>query len=376
MSSDIFAVNPDGKLLRLGSKGFESEDMLQSLLEEYPEILSGKLIDPRSPRKWILVLREAGVPDSSDSGSRWSIDHLLLDQDGIPTLVEVKRSTDTRIRREVVGQLLDYAANAVAYWPVNRLRDWFEERCDSLDLDSERLISDLTDGGDADQFWSRVKTNLQAKKLRLVFAADQIPKELRRIIEFLNEQMDPTEVLGIELSRYSSQEGIDAIVPRVFGLTADAESRKDTVAVQGERWTPERFFESLNESSGEASVELAKSILEWAEVSSSRVRWGIGRSDGSFKPVFVGRKGKVTPFSVWSTGSIELNFQYIRQKAPYVELKAREQLAKQIASITGQRIEPGKLDRRPSFPIDSLDSTAKFKRFLDLMEEVATSIKG
>ena len=28
-----------------------------------------------------------------------------------PTLVEVKRSSDTRIRREVVGQMLDYAAN-------------------------------------------------------------------------------------------------------------------------------------------------------------------------------------------------------------------------------------------------------------------------
>jgi hypothetical protein len=35
----------------------------------------------------------------------------------VPTLVEVKRSDDTRIRREVVGQMLDYAANGVVYWP-------------------------------------------------------------------------------------------------------------------------------------------------------------------------------------------------------------------------------------------------------------------
>jgi hypothetical protein len=38
-----------------------------------------------------------------------------LDQDAIPAIVEVKRSTDTRIRREVVGQMLDYAANSVVY---------------------------------------------------------------------------------------------------------------------------------------------------------------------------------------------------------------------------------------------------------------------
>jgi hypothetical protein len=31
----------------------------------------------------------------------------------VPTLLEVKRSSDTRIRREVVGQMLDYAANGV-----------------------------------------------------------------------------------------------------------------------------------------------------------------------------------------------------------------------------------------------------------------------
>jgi len=54
-----------------------------------------------------------GVPSIDGGGDRWSADHLFLDQDAIPTFVEVKRSTDTRIRREVVGQMLDYAANAI-----------------------------------------------------------------------------------------------------------------------------------------------------------------------------------------------------------------------------------------------------------------------
>src|SRR5262249_3604083 len=31
----------------------------------------------------------------------WSVDHLFLDQDAVRTLVEVKRGSDTRIRREV-----------------------------------------------------------------------------------------------------------------------------------------------------------------------------------------------------------------------------------------------------------------------------------
>ena len=45
--------------------------------------------------------------------------------------MEVKRSSDTRIRREVVGQLIEYAANAVVYWPVDTLRVTFDRRLEA-----------------------------------------------------------------------------------------------------------------------------------------------------------------------------------------------------------------------------------------------------
>lgn len=82
---------------------YDTEDMLQNLLAQYPNLMAGNLIDDVNPRKWLLISREYGMPDKEDSYDRWSLDHLFLDQDGIPTLVEVKRSNDTRIRREVVG---------------------------------------------------------------------------------------------------------------------------------------------------------------------------------------------------------------------------------------------------------------------------------
>jgi hypothetical protein len=51
-------------------------------------------------------------------------------------------------------------------------------------------------------FWAMVKTNLQAGRVRLIFVADVIPPELRRIVEFLNAQMDPAEVLALEIKQY------------------------------------------------------------------------------------------------------------------------------------------------------------------------------
>ena len=47
---------------------------------------------------------------------------------------------------------------------------------------------------DPEEFWARVGANLRAGRVRLVFVSDALPVELRRVIEFLNEQMNPAEV--------------------------------------------------------------------------------------------------------------------------------------------------------------------------------------
>ena len=86
-----------------------------------------------------------GVADREDGRDRWSLDHLFVDQDAIPTFVEVKRSSDTRIRREVVGQMLDYAANASAYWDAGRLRSSFESRFDDAEAANDELAEFIED---------------------------------------------------------------------------------------------------------------------------------------------------------------------------------------------------------------------------------------
>src|ERR1700748_3872978 len=114
MAETIFLLNKDGELVEMTESYYLTEFDFQKLLADYPKLISGDQIDKDNPRRWLLVSREMGVADSMVSGNRWSLDHLFIDQDGIPTLIEVKRSSDTRIRREVIGQILDYAANAIS----------------------------------------------------------------------------------------------------------------------------------------------------------------------------------------------------------------------------------------------------------------------
>jgi hypothetical protein len=141
------------------------------------------------------------LPDDEDSGGRWSVDHLFLDQDAVPTLVEVKRSSDTRIRREVVGQMLDYAANGVVYWPLEQLRELFVRQCERSGRLPEEVVAEVAGSEvDVEEFWEKAGENLRAGKVRMVFISDDIPRELRRVVEFLNGQMNPAEVIAIEVS--------------------------------------------------------------------------------------------------------------------------------------------------------------------------------
>lgn len=215
------------ELVAMREQPYDSEDLLQALLAKHPDLLAGGEEVAGSARRWLLVKREVGIPDTDAGGSRWSLDHLFLDQEAVPTLVEVKRSDDTRIRREVVGQMLDYAANGVVYWPAERLRSDFESRCARNAQEPEDVFrASLGDELDPERFWDEVEQNLRSGRIRLLFVSDRIPSELRRVIEFLNERMSPTEVLGVEVKQYVGEANLKTLVPRIVGQTEQARIQK------------------------------------------------------------------------------------------------------------------------------------------------------
>jgi len=232
MASDaIYLISDSGELRRVEHRRYANEEILQELIAKHPDLLAGDQIDADAPPRSLLIRREAAIPDSADGGDRWSVDHLLVDQYGMPTLVEVKRSTDPRIRREVIGQMLDYVANAQAYWGSGRMRQMLidaqgsPEKADScvakhLEISDEPAVAEQIDG-----FWKKVEANLREGNVRLLFVADELPRDLKKLIEFLNEQFTNIEVLGVELRQYVGQ-GMKALVPRVIGQSEAAREQK------------------------------------------------------------------------------------------------------------------------------------------------------
>jgi hypothetical protein len=365
MSGGIFLIKDDETLVEMSEEKYDSEDLLQGLLEKYPNLLAGDQIDSETPRRWLLISREFGVPDSDGSGGRWSIDHLFLDQDGIPTLVEVKRSSDTRIRREVVGQMLDYAANAIVYWPVETLVSKLESRCEHISENPEELIGKLLgQDGNVEEFWTKVKTNLKAGKIRMLFVADEIPAELRRIVEFLNQQMDPAEVLALEIRQFLG-EGLKTLVPRVIGQTQEAKDKKTTLP--GKQWDEDSFFDDLLKKAGADEVEVAKNILAWAKEKATGLNWGRGRLTGAFVPTYDTSNGQhYQLFAVFSSGNIQIYFGVYKNRIEFKDEAKRIELLKKLNTIPGVNIPPDGIDRYPNLPLAALKNETALKEFFNI----------
>ena len=263
MAERIYNRGANGDLEPLQEEPFSTENELQLLIGHHPELLDGEQIRPGDPRRWILITREKGIAQTPESAHWWSLDHLIVDQDAVPTLVEVKRGSSPEIRRTIVGQMLEYAAHASQTWTADELRSTFEQSAQSRGVaPSVELAVLLQSEGEADEdtFWQKVATNLAAKRLRLLFVADEIPDSLERVVEFLNAQMPNIEVLAVEIKQFRGKSS-QTLVPRVLGRTAASSGPHGSVPRQ--RLTRDTFLDEFtSEESRNASARLFDAARE------------------------------------------------------------------------------------------------------------------
>src|SRR5690606_38614044 len=108
MTTDEIFLLEDGRAhelpvrtMRQGILGGNLEDALQLLLERFPQVIPGRQIDPgaEDPPRFVLLRREAPL-------GAWSLDHLLVDQAGVLTLLECKLAQNAESRRDVIGQII------------------------------------------------------------------------------------------------------------------------------------------------------------------------------------------------------------------------------------------------------------------------------
>jgi hypothetical protein len=328
----------DGKLVRFDRKPYGQEKQLQDLLSAFPELLADGLPGPNDSgrSKWLRVKDEFALSDGN--GSSLSVDHLFIDRQGVPTLVEDKRSANPENRRQVVAQMLDYAS-LMASCDVREIQNQF--RADR-GAQADTQLLEFLGGEDADNFWKAVQTNLEAGRVRLVFVADEIPATLRRLIEYLNERLDVEEVVGIEIQRLEYGER-EAFVPSVIGRTARAQSRKSAEAGIGVTRTVDDLFElvrSRERFGGVAKAEYKIAMLanlerfrEWGL--QHDLEFAVGSSSGDNPRLTLRRASGQPLVGVHVDGGV-----YVPSKKLKTDPVAFEDFGKRLQSELGIALPP------------------------------------
>ena len=241
----VFTEDEPGQLVAMRPSAPPDENALEELIVRYPEVVA------EADGELLLVRRQQGVPDMKGGFDRWALDVLFVTREAIPVLIEVKRASNSELRRQVVGQLLDYAANGTAHWPAGEIQRAFEANCEASKRDAREVLETFLDGRDSDGYWQRVDENLASGRVRLVVAADAIPSELARIVEFLNDQMR-ADVRAVELGWFESADGRKTLVPRIIGLTerTRATKRVRKPSITPEQWITEHYGDATGTASG------------------------------------------------------------------------------------------------------------------------------
>ena len=366
----VYIIGSDGSTEEMSNVHCENEDLeLQRVLEVNPDLVPGDQINPSDPRRWLVVKREMPVPDPTTGDNRWSIDLFFADQDAMPTFIECKRYKDTRAKREVVGQMLEYAANGHYYWSKDEMRNYAEQAAEkngiSLEEEINRLQPDEPES--VDGFFQHVQNNLREGQVRLVFFMEEAPAELKSVVDFLNKQMERAEVLLVEARQYE-QKGIKIVTPILFGYTEEARQVKKTVSVttgQRRRWDKKSFFQDARERLTEEQVNSIKLLLDKSQDLKCELSWGTGKTAGSFSVKWP-HIGKYSVYTVFSDGRLTMNFGSFNNQPEQREFI--EFLKDRLVANLGFTVPEDYERRYPNYPIEKWsEKTGGMEEVLELV---------
>lgn len=196
--------------LRVGGHGVD-EATIQSIVQAYPSCLPIAEIDPLFAGP-VPICTELNTPAGP-------IDNLMVTPSGLPVLVECKLWRNPEGRREVVGQILDYAKE-LSRWSSSDLQREVSRR---LKREGNAVLQIVRDAGhevDEIGFNDALTLNLRRGRFLLLVVGDGIREGVEAIAEYLQAHAGLHFTFGlVEMPIYDAGNGQRLIVPRVLART-------------------------------------------------------------------------------------------------------------------------------------------------------------
>jgi hypothetical protein len=267
---------------------FHDEDWIQRLLFENPQLIPFEELEPAFKGS-VAVAREV------ESGAG-PVDILYVNSDGLLTVVETKLWRNPESRRELVSQLIDYAA-ALAKKTYPALIEAINKATGGK---GDPLIDSLLahkETVEALRFHDAVSRNLKRGRFLLLAIGDGIQEGVESMADFLQGQPHLGFTLRlVEMTLFRSEiDRNDEIIvqPRVVARTRevvravievrgdhrlDVSTPPEEPIAPGKRFTitEEEFFRHLADEAGTDVVEFVKRVLAQATEHHLAVEWKQG----------------------------------------------------------------------------------------------------
>lgn len=401
MSFPLFHLDNTGSLSALKRETFVSEHDLQVLIARHPTLLAE---DPETGGRRFMVERSGPTPPTSVPAAQWSVDHLFLAADALPTLVETHWSADAQAAGDLFGQVLYYAANAAAWWPVETLKASFAATHGVSGAEADALLSTFLGGRTSPEaYWAEVSANLRAGRVLMVLVADRIQPEVAKMMAFLGDHLRDAEVRLLEARQHVGPSGrllqFTGAAAESGGLPApvggtSAGGSDNRRARKGVSSTPVAAPPAPATALG-AIVDAHAGAAGWVDGLRSRcdpeeataldtlLRW----MSEQYGATFVGELGTPTyrlavkeagrdcyPFGVTDTKMVAIHLGALATSRAYERDEARRALIEEVRAA-GLDFESADLQDDVRLPLKSLAEPGKQVRLLAVLDGIIESLR-
>lgn len=201
----------DQVTLTMAGEGSFSEAQVQTFVHSHPECLPIAEVDP------VFVSPVALCCELNTVAGK--IDNLLITPSGLPIIVECKLWRNPEGRREVVGQILDYAKE-LSRWSSSDLQREVAKR---TNLPGNPILSLLAAAGhqvDEISFNDALTSNLRRGRFLLLIIGDGIREGVEAIANYLQGHSGLHFSLGlVEMPIFRLPDGSHLVTPRVLART-------------------------------------------------------------------------------------------------------------------------------------------------------------
>ena len=278
----------------LNEKLFQ-ENWLQNLIHNNPQILPIDDIE-----SGFAPLISIGREISTSVGF---VDNLYISPNGYITIVETKLWRNPEAKREVVGQIIDYAKE-LTNWTFSKLNEGVKKSSQTYNQNSKgiiELIKDFEELEEIEEFKiiDNIERNLKRGRFLLLIVGDGIRESVEEMIDFLSNSPQIQFTLGlVELQVYKNPklENDLIVIPNLITrtreitravikiennninnvVTLETDFKEETkTKSQTIRTTiaEDDFFEQLKQNTDLETTEFAKKILFDAKENGHYIDW-------------------------------------------------------------------------------------------------------